>query len=187
MKDVTEGPRLHSKLRIGISDGFHRQQTIAVICVYLHVCSFISTCYPAQTSQPAPITAQWLLAWALIPRLSYYPEIFVLVIVILGNQCQKVGNNWTTLGGEIENGPGIKNHCNFLVQICMEIVLLDCNRGINRVLSRPPVSEYVKRHISDCLHKQAWLTVSWREKIVTYLSLPPGAPSTCSTNVCRIK
>jgi hypothetical protein len=82
-----------------------------------------------------------LLAPALIPRLSYYPEIFVLIIVILGSQCQKIGNNLTILRREIENGAGIKKHWNFLVQICMEIILLDCNRGISRALARLPVSE----------------------------------------------
>lgn len=50
-----------------------------------------------------------MLVHALIPRLSYYPEIFVLIIVILGSCCQKTGNNLTILGRKIENWAGIRN------------------------------------------------------------------------------
>lgn len=88
MKDVVEVPKLCSKLMIRVSEGSDGQQTMALICVCIH--SFISTCYLAQASQRGLITAKQLLALALIPRLSYYPEIFVLIIVILGSQCHKM-------------------------------------------------------------------------------------------------
>lgn len=41
-------------------------------------------------------------------RLSYYLEIFVLIIVILGGQCQKTENNLTILEIKIENWAGMK-------------------------------------------------------------------------------
>lgn len=49
-----------------------------------------------------------MLVHALIPRLSYYLEIFVLIIVIMGRLCQKIGTNLTILGRKIENWARMK-------------------------------------------------------------------------------
>lgn len=88
-----------------ISEGSHGQSPCPS---NLHMGTLISTSYLALSSQHSLITAKWMLVHALIPRLSYYLEIFVLIIVIMGSLCQKTGTNLTILGRKIENWARMK-------------------------------------------------------------------------------
>lgn len=82
-----------------------------------------------------------MLVHALIPRLSYYLEIFVLIIVILGSQCQKTGNNLTILGRKIENWAGMKTMEISWFKIYLEIILLYREGGVKRGPFGIPIQE----------------------------------------------